>query len=147
MGNLEERCQRLTIQSRRIHPASSQDTSPSRLEYVRTVNTIRPKTNQEKGRDVNIVEWFGDDNPENLMNWSLLKEVIVTSELCLLTFPVYIGSAMYSAGTEGVMTGFHVSQAAATLGLTLFVAGYGLGPMMWAPMSQIPQLGRNQYTL
>ena len=31
----------------------------------------------------------------------------------------------------------------ATLGLTLFVAGYGLGPMLWAPMSEIPQIGRN----
>ena len=38
---------------------------------------------------------------------------------------------------------FGVSQVAATLGLTLFVAGYGLGPMIWAPLSEIPQIGRN----
>jgi DHA1 family multidrug resistance protein-like MFS transporter len=38
---------------------------------------------------------------------------------------------------------FGVSQVAATLGLTLFVAGYGLGPMVWAPMSEIPEIGRN----
>jgi len=41
------------------------------------------------------------------------------------------------------MERFGVSQVAATLGLTLFVAGYGLGPMVWAPMSEIPQIGRN----
>jgi DHA1 family multidrug resistance protein-like MFS transporter len=41
------------------------------------------------------------------------------------------------------MERFEVSQVAATLGLTLFVAGYGLGPMVWAPMSEIPQIGRN----
>jgi MFS transporter, DHA1 family, multidrug resistance protein len=29
------------------------------------------------------------------------------------------------------------------LSLTLFVAGYGIGPMIWAPMSEIPQFGRN----
>jgi len=36
-----------------------------------------------------------------------------------------------------------VSRVAATLGLTLFVLGYALGPMIWAPMSEIPQIGRN----
>ena len=41
------------------------------------------------------------------------------------------------------METFHVSQVAATLGLCLFVAGYGLGPMVWAPLSEIPQIGRN----
>jgi len=38
---------------------------------------------------------------------------------------------------------FGVSQVVAILGLTLFVAGYGLGPMLFAPMSEIPQFGRN----
>jgi DHA1 family multidrug resistance protein-like MFS transporter len=67
----------------------------------------------------------------------------VTFEICLLTFSVYIGSAIYSAGPETAVKDFGVSQVKATLGLTLFVAGYGLGPMIWAPMSKIPQIGRN----
>jgi DHA1 family multidrug resistance protein-like MFS transporter len=71
------------------------------------------------------------------------KKFLVTFLICLLTFSVYIGSAIYSAGTEGVMEQFHISQVAVALGLTLFVAGYGLGPMVWAPMSEIPQTGRN----
>lgn len=41
------------------------------------------------------------------------------------------------------METFGVSRVAATLGLTLFVAGYGVGPMLWSPMSEIPQVGRN----
>jgi MFS transporter, DHA1 family, multidrug resistance protein len=60
-----------------------------------------------------------------------------------LTFSVYIGSAIYSAGTQGVMMDFGVAQVPATLGLCLFVAGYGLGPMVWSPLSEIPQIGRN----
>lgn len=40
------------------------------------------------------------------------------------------------------MQTFGVSRVAATLGLTLFVVGYALGPMLFAPMSEIPQIGR-----
>jgi len=77
------------------------------------------------------------------MNWSLLKKVFVTFEICLLTTSVYIGSSIYSAGTESVAATFGVSTVAATLGLSLFVAGYGLGPMLWSPMSEIPYVGSN----
>jgi hypothetical protein len=42
----------------------------------------------------------------------------------------------------GVMADFGVAQVPATLGLTLYVAGYGLGPLIWSPMSEIPQIGR-----
>jgi DHA1 family multidrug resistance protein-like MFS transporter len=61
----------------------------------------------------------------------------------LLTISVYIGSSIYTSGLESVMQVFGVSQVAAILGLCLFVAGYGLGPMLWSPMSEIPQIGRN----
>src|SRR5271155_4392561 len=77
------------------------------------------------------------------MNWSRPKRFFVTFEICFLTFSVYIGSAIYSAGIIGITQDFGVSRVAATLGLTLFVLGYALGPMIWAPLSEIPQIGRN----
>ncbi|EME87996.1 Benomyl/methotrexate resistance [Pseudocercospora fijiensis CIRAD86] len=101
------------------------------------------KVDPEKGRDRALVSWWGDNDPENPQNWSLFKKCFVTFEICLLTTSVYIGSSIYSAGTQSVMATFGVSQVAATLGLCLFVAGYGLGPMLWSPMSEIPQIGRN----
>jgi len=48
-------------------------------------------------------------------------------QTCLLTFTVYIGSAIYTAGITSVTEEFHVSTVAATVGLTVYVAGYGLG--------------------
>ena len=80
---------------------------------------------------------------QNPRNWTRPKKFFVTFEICLLTFSVYIGSAIYSSGILGVAQEFGVSRVAATLGLTLFVAGYGLGPMLWSPLSEIPQTGRN----
>jgi DHA1 family multidrug resistance protein-like MFS transporter len=99
----------------------------------------------EKGKDAHLVTWRGQDDPDNPQNWSRFKRCFVTFQICLLTMSVYIGSAIYSAGTQDVMQTFGVSQVAATLGLCLYVAGYGLGPLVWSPMSEIPQIGR-EYT-
>lgn len=101
------------------------------------------KVDPEKGRDRHLVTWWGENDPENPQNWSVGKKSFVTFEICLLTTSVYIGSSIYSAGIQSVIATFGVSQVAATLGLCLFVAGYGLGPMIWSPMSEIPQIGRN----
>jgi DHA1 family multidrug resistance protein-like MFS transporter len=79
---------------------------------------------------------------QNPRNWSRAKKIFVTFEICFLTFSVYIGSAIYTPGLLDVVQVFGVSQVAATLGLCLYVAGYGLGPLIWSPMSEIPQIGR-----
>lgn len=63
------------------------------------------------------------------------KKFFVTFEVCLLTFSIYIGSAIYSAGLLDIEQKFGVSQVAAILGLTLFVAGYGLGPVRSSPFT------------
>ncbi|KAG9205955.1 hypothetical protein G6514_006233 [Epicoccum nigrum] len=100
------------------------------------------KVDQEKGKDHHVVDWFGPDDPQNPRNWSRMKRFFVTFEICFLTFSVYIGSAIYTPGLMSVMADFGVAQVPATLGLTLYVAGYGLGPIIWSPLSEIPQIGR-----
>lgn len=95
----------------------------------------------EKGKDVNLIDWWGPNDPECPTNWTQKKKFLVTFELCLLTTSIYIGSSIYSAGEQQITQVFGVSTVVATIGLTTFVAGYGLGPMIWSPMSKIPQIG------
>jgi uncharacterized YccA/Bax inhibitor family protein len=64
---------------------------------------------------------------KNPMNWSQVKKTWVMFQLCFLTFSVYFGSAVYTAAVLGVAEHFHVSRVAATLGLTLFLLGCGIG--------------------
>ncbi|OJJ33896.1 hypothetical protein ASPWEDRAFT_60457 [Aspergillus wentii DTO 134E9] len=90
-----------------------------------------------------VISWRGPDDSENPQNWSMGKRLFVSSLIWLLTFAIYIGSAIYTPGTIGVTEQFGVSQVAATLGLTLFVLGYGLGPMVWSPLSELPMIGRS----
>lgn len=59
------------------------------------------------------------------------------------TLAVYTGSAIYAPSEPGVMAAFGVSETVASLGLALYVLAYGIGPMLWAPLSEIPVIGRN----
>ncbi|OJJ45975.1 hypothetical protein ASPZODRAFT_152227 [Penicilliopsis zonata CBS 506.65] len=89
-----------------------------------------------------VVGWRKNDS-ENPQNWSVGKKLFVSTLIWVLTFSVYIGSAIYSPGIPGVAEEFGVSNVASTLGLTLFVLGYGIGPMIWSPLSEIPTIGRS----
>ncbi|KPI40869.1 Caffeine resistance protein 5 [Cyphellophora attinorum] len=127
------------LQNSSANSSNSTLADPNALVNVASGAAVDP----EKGRDGDVVDWYGPDDPENPQNWSIPKKFWATFCICFLTFSVYIGSAIYTAGIQDVTRVFGVSQVAATLGLTLFVLGYALGPMIWAPLSEIPQIGRN----
>lgn len=106
------------------------------------VDLEKAKTEAD-GEDFKIVNWHGEDDAANPQNWSFGKKMFVTGQVCFLTFTIYIGSAIYSAGELGVEQTFHVSSVVATLGLTMFVLGYGTGPMFIAPLAEAPAIGRS----
>lgn len=75
-------------------------------------------------------------------NWSTRKKMFVTVNIMLLTFSIYAGSSIYTPSIPGLMQEYNSSLVVATLGLSLFVAFYGLGPMILVPMQELPSLGR-----
>ncbi|KAM3537124.1 hypothetical protein ARSEF1564_009952 [Beauveria bassiana] len=46
-------------------------------------------------------------------------------------------SAAYSSGTEQIAKEFNVGTQVATLGTTLYLFGFGIGPLLWAPFSEV----------
>ncbi|KAF8259744.1 MFS transporter [Lactarius quietus] len=128
-----------------LPPTLNDGPSPDARSIVSETTMIAntpAKTDPEKGEDALLVDWYGPTDPDNPQNWSNGRKAWVMFQTCLLTFAVYLGSAIYTAGITGVSSEFHVSNVAALVGLTTFVAGYGLGPMVWAPLSEVPQIGR-----
>ncbi|WWC99974.1 hypothetical protein V866_006883 [Kwoniella sp. B9012] len=114
-------------------------------DHVKDLQKGRGKEVQaEEGmkEDPNLVTWYGDDDPENPYNWSTRYKTFVALQMSFLTFAVYIGSSIYSAGIEGIMEQFSVSQTTALVGLTAFVIGYGIGPMLWSPIAELSNVGR-----
>ncbi|CAI6098337.1 unnamed protein product [Clonostachys chloroleuca] len=90
-----------------------------------------------------LVDWYYTDDPENPHNWTIKKRLVTTLIICLYTFVVYTTSAIYVPSTEGIMKEFGVSSIVATLGLAFYVLGYGVGPLLFSPLSEIPRIGRN----
>lgn len=89
-----------------------------------------------------IVDWDGPDDPENPYNWPLYQKIFFMFEIAFLTTSVYMASAIYTPGVEEIMEQFQISQTVAILPLSLFVIGYGIGPMVFSPMSENAVFGR-----
>ncbi|KAF5521053.1 Transporter mfs1 [Colletotrichum aenigma] len=90
-----------------------------------------------------LVDWYFSDDRSNPLNWSNNKRLLITAIICIYTFVVYTSSAIYTSSIEGVVNEFGVNLTEASLGLALFVLGYGIGPLVFSPLSEIPRIGRN----
>lgn len=90
-----------------------------------------------------LVDWYTTDDPANPQNWSSWKRGFVTFLICAYTWVVYTGSSIYAPSEGGVMEHFGVSATSAALPLALYVLAYGVGPLIFAPLSEIPIIGRN----
>jgi DHA1 family multidrug resistance protein-like MFS transporter len=90
-----------------------------------------------------LVDWYSTDDEGNPQNFSFWKKVAVLAQILLYTMGVYMGSAIYSPSIPGVMERFGVEIGAASLGLSMYVLAYGIGPLLFSPLSEIPIIGRN----
>ncbi|KAF2653747.1 MFS general substrate transporter [Lophiostoma macrostomum CBS 122681] len=90
-----------------------------------------------------LVDWYTTDDAENPQNWSFGRKAVVLAQILAYTMSVYMGSAIYSPSIGGVMQRFGVSIGSASLGLSMYVLAYGIGPLLFSPLSEIPIIGRN----
>jgi DHA1 family multidrug resistance protein-like MFS transporter len=95
-----------------------------------------PLAHQETTVDA-IVGLEGEADPYRPMNWPTTKKVTTTAVYGLTTMTATWASASLSAGTRQVAKEFHVGSQVAVLGTTLFLFGFGLGPLQWAPVSEV----------
>ncbi|KAI2468782.1 major facilitator superfamily transporter [Annulohypoxylon bovei var. microspora] len=128
-------------QTETLHNTEARYEVDQRHELEKTKSTpIVPKKTKDGAI---LVDWYYTDDPDNPRNWSNLRRALVAVIICLYTFVVYTSSAIYTTSAEGVMEEFGVNVTEASLGLALFVLGYGLGPLLFSPLSELPSIGRN----
>jgi len=106
-------------------------------------NEDAQKESNDIERNITLVTLFSDDDPDDPHNWPFLKKMWTALLLLVYTISVYIGSSIYTASELDVASIFGVSDIAAALGLSFYVIAYGIGPFLFAPLSEIPAIGRN----
>ena len=83
-----------------------------------------------------IVDWDGDDDPMNPKNKTEARKWMVVIILAFGSYCVTNTSALYTTTYEGMNKEFGTSRFVATLGLTTFVFGLGIAPMLLGPLSE-----------
>ncbi|KAI0836315.1 MFS general substrate transporter [Hypoxylon sp. FL0890] len=86
--------------------------------------------------DPYVVKWIPDD-PRNPMNFSPFRRWLITGVVAFATLAVALVSSAYSGGVAEIIAAFHISQEIAILGVSVFVVGFAVGPLLWAPLSEL----------
>ncbi|KAK5277358.1 hypothetical protein LTR40_010485, partial [Exophiala xenobiotica] len=117
-------------------------TNASRQESLKT-QPSRPIQPAVTSDGTILVDWYTTDDPENPQNWSRGKKGLVVLQIYLYTLAVYMGSAIFTPSEPYIVEKLGVSPNVASLGLSMYVLGYGIGPLIFSPLSEIPLIGRN----
>ncbi|SNX82858.1 probable mfs-multidrug-resistance transporter [Melanopsichium pennsylvanicum] len=109
------------------------------LERAETENHLE-RFQSQSGKDIVIVHWEGENDSENPFNWSRSFRWYLT----LLAGVLVLNSTFTSSAPSGIVPDlerqFGFGREVASLSLSIFVAGYCLGPLLWGPLSE--QFGR-----
>ncbi|KAH6610730.1 multidrug resistance [Trichoderma cornu-damae] len=80
---------------------------------------------------------FTPGDPENPKNWSKAYKWYCTMVVAVTCFVVAFCSSVITADLTGPVKTFHVSLEVSFLAITVFVVGFGVGPMAFAPLSEV----------
>lgn len=86
--------------------------------------------------DPYVVNWIPND-PRNPMLYSEITKWYITALVAIATLAVAFVSSAFSGGAKEVIVEFGCSQEIFTLGISLFVLGFAIGPLLWAPLSEL----------
>lgn len=77
-----------------------------------------------------LVDFSGPDDPDMPRNWPMLAKTVAMINVMLLNFSFYAASAIFTPSIPKIEEVFGASTAEGTLGLSLFVIAYGIGPLI-----------------
>lgn len=83
-----------------------------------------------------LVEFLPND-PRNALNFPQSKKWTITVLQAIATLAVTFASTAYSGGLTSIIMEFNVSTEVVILGISMFVLGFAIGPLFWAPLSEL----------
>ncbi|KAI0004215.1 MFS general substrate transporter [Russula compacta] len=79
---------------------------------------------------------FAPGDPDNPLNWPRWRRWYITAIGGILVLNATFASAAPSNLSPQMMENFGFGKEVATLTISLFIAGYCLGPLVWGPLSE-----------
>lgn len=134
------------------HPTAIARVAEHRLQHSQTVGSRRdakggvalpdfgggkPYPPPLPEREEFVVEFSGFDDPRHAQNFPMKKKVIIGAVLVFFSLAATLASSIFSAGSSAVGQEFNVGREVVTLGTSLFVLGYAMGPSVFAPISEL----------
>lgn len=86
-------------------------------------------TRNQSEHDPSIVDWDGDEDPENPMNWPIGRKIWMSTVAAATTFIVSIASSVWSEDVDVTAKEFGVSREVTILGVSLYVLGFACGQL------------------
>lgn len=99
-------------------------------------NPPPPAYTAECKPDPYMVTWSGPKDHENTRNMSICHKYLVCVILTGCGFQVTSLSTTWSQAISSISSELHTSKTLATLGVTLFTFGLGIGPLFFSPISE-----------
>ncbi|XPT03003.1 Ascochitine biosynthesis cluster MFS transporter [Ascochyta lentis] len=111
------------------------------LESVKTDKTSNASPIMGPGEgpkiDDTLVSWSGPDDPQNPQNMPQWKKWVITWLLSFLNVWVTFSSTIFASAVRTTSLEYGVSRVVMTLGVSLTVLGFAVGPLIWGPMSEV----------
>jgi MFS family permease len=86
--------------------------------------------------DPYVIDFLPNDS-QDAMNLTMSRKWAITVLQAFSALVLTFSSSVYASSIFDVMGHFEVSEEVATLGLSLFVLGFALGPLLWGPLSEL----------
>ncbi|KAF8905690.1 major facilitator superfamily domain-containing protein [Mucidula mucida] len=133
--------------SRPSHAFTNEARGVSKKGLVKLVSSLQPlreglpelfkdPEKAEALNDLYLVTWLEND-PEDPRNWSASWRWYITSVVALAVISVAFASAVITGDFEGIREDLHVGEVVTALSVSLMVCGFGLGPLIISPLSEL----------
>lgn len=108
--------------------------SQSQIEFEKTLTRSHAGSATETGP---FLVKFAHDDPVGPMNLSPGQRRTMSAIVAIGALIVSFSSSAYNGGIEDLVEQFGISREVAVAGVSLYVLGFAVGPLLWAPLSEI----------
>ena len=119
--------------SRPDETSTPEEKEPSSPDVEKSPSPSRPQSSHDSFE----VSFSSDTDPDCPRSMGVARKWLLVLILSGTSTCVTCTSSLYTATYAQLMAEFGTSEIVATVGLSLFVMGLGLGPMLLAPLSEV----------